>query len=295
MKRALTAFVALLAIACGSAAPAPVGAPLTITQLKFAVLDSVGLPVYCDPDSYPIARQGGEQVSAIAKYPQIQADTELYSTILAHEKLSATVNDPEKLVIYRVYKNLNALTLTKAGDSYTFSLRVRSTSGSASYLMVSGTVRVDGVVTVSSRTPTGAPNCPICLAAATLISTPNGDIRVTEIKPGMLVWTASADGARIAKPVLEIGSTQVPAGHMMVHLVLADGRELLASPGHRSADGRALGLLARGDSLDGSTISLWERARYTGDRTYDLLPAGPTGEYWANGILLSSTLTASGS
>jgi hypothetical protein len=291
MKRTLTAFVVLLAIACGSAAPAPVGAPLTITQLKFAVLDSVGLPVYCDPDSYPIARQGGEQASAIAKYPQIQADTELYSTILAHEKLSATdVNDQEKLIIYRVYKNLNALTLTKAGDSYTFSLRVRSTSGSASYLMVSGTVRVDGVVTVTSRTPTGAPNCPICLAAATLISTPNGDIRVTEIKPGMLVWTASADGARIAKPVLEIGSTQVPAGHMMVHLVLADGRELLASPGHRTADGRALGSLAVGDPLDGSTITQWELVAYSGDRTYDLLPAGPTGSYWANGILLSSTL-----
>src|SRR5450756_739991 len=292
MRRALTAFVVLLAIACGSPAPAPapVGAPLTITQLKFAVLDSVGLPVYCDPDFYPIARQGGEQASAIAKYPQIQADTELYSTILAHEKLSETVNDPEKLVIYRVYKNLNALTLTKAGDSYTFSLRVRSTSGAASYLMVSGTVRVDGVVTVTSSTPTGAPPCPICLAAATLISTPNGDIRVTEIKPGMMVWTANADGARIAEPVLEVGSIRVPAGHLMVHLVLADGRELLASPGHRTADGRALGSLAVGDPLDGSTITQWELVAYSGDRTYDLLPAGPTGSYWANGILLSSTL-----
>jgi hypothetical protein len=291
MRRALTALAVLLAMACGSPAPAPVGAPLTITQLKFAVLDSVGLPVYCDPDSYPIARQGGEQATAIAKYPQIQADTELYSTILAHEKLSATdVNDQEKLIIYRVYKNLNALTLTKAGDSYTFSLRVRSTSGAASYLMVSGTVRVDGVVTVTSSTPTGAPPCPICLAAATLISTPNGDVRVTEIKPGMLVWTASADGARIAEPVLEIGNTQVPAGHLMVHLVLADGRELLASPGHRTADGRQLGSLSRGDSLEGSTITTWELVPYAGDRTYDLLPAGPTGHYWANGILLSSTL-----
>jgi hypothetical protein len=290
MKRALTAFVALLAIACGSAAPAPVGAPLTITQLKFAVLDSVGLPVYCDPDFYPIARQGGEQASAIAKYPQIQADTELYSTILAHEKLSETVNDPEKLVIYRVYKNLNALTLTKAGDSYTFSLRVRSTSGAASYLMVTGAVRVDGVVTVSSSTPTGAPNCPICLAAATLISTPSGDVRVTEVKTGMLVWTADADGARIAVRVLEVGSIQVPAGHLMVHIVLADGRDLLASPGHRTSDGRQLGLLATGDHLDGSTITRWELVPYAGDRTYDVLPAGPTGTYWANGILLSSTL-----
>jgi hypothetical protein len=76
----------------------------------------------------------------------------------------------------------------------------------------------------------------------------------------------------------------------MVHLVLADGRELLASPGHRTADGRQLGSLARGDSLDGSTITTWELVPYSGDHTYDLLPAGETGTYWANGILLSSTL-----
>jgi hypothetical protein len=145
-------------------------------------------------------------------------------------------------------------------------------------------------VTVSSSTPTGAPNCPICLAAATRISTPNGDVRVTEIKPGMLVWTPGVDGERVAAPVLEVGSIEVPAGHLMVHLVLADGRELLASPGHRTADGRQVGLLARGNSLDGSTITTWELVPYAGDRTYDILPAGPTGRYWANGILLSSTL-----
>jgi hypothetical protein len=77
--------------------------------------------------------------------------------------------------------------------------------------------------------------------------------------------------------------------------VLADGRELMASPGHRTGDGRQLGLLTRGDSLDGSIIRRWELVPYADDRTYDLLPAGPTGRYWANGILLSSTLKASGS
>jgi hypothetical protein len=292
MKRAVTALVAALAVACGSAAPAPVvGSPLTITQLKFAVMDSVGVPVYCDPDFYPIAREGGEQASAITKYPAIQADSELYSAIIAHEHLSATnVNDQEKLVIYRVYKHLNALTLTKSGDSYAFNVRVLSSNGAASYLMVTGTVRVDGLVTVGSRLPTGAPNCPICLAAGTLIATPSGNVRVTDVKPGMLVWTAAIDGTRIAVRVVEIGSIQVPAGHQMVHLVLADGRELLASPGHRAADGRQLGSLAVGDHLDGSTITGWELVPYAGDRTYDLLPAGDTGTYWADGILLSSTL-----
>jgi hypothetical protein len=180
--------------------------------------------------------------------------------------------------------------LAKAGDIYPFIVRVRSTSGTASYLMVSGSVRVNGEVTVTSRTPTGAPNCPICLAAATLISTPTGSVRVTDIKAGMVVWTAGADGERIAAQVLEVGSIVVPAGHQMVHLVLADGRALLASPGHRTADGRQLGTLAAGDSLDGSTITTWELVPYAGDRTYDLLPAGETGTYWADGIQLASTL-----
>ena len=72
----------------------------------------------------------------------------------------------------------------------------------------------------------------------------------------------------------------------------SDGRELLASPGHTTADGRPIGTLQWGDSLDGSTISRLDLMPYAGERTYDLLPAGATGRYWANGILLSSTLTS---
>jgi len=254
-------------------------------------MDAAGPPIYCDRDFYPVARAGGELASAIAQYPQIRADAGLYSTIVAHEHLpSGELTDDQKLVLYRAWKLLGALTLTQSDSDYSFSYRVLSKGGAASYLTVSGTVRVDGVVAVSSRTPTGAPNCPICLAAATLIATPAGEVRITDIKPGMLVWTATAGGARVAAPVLEIGSIEVPAGHRMVHVVLADGRELLASPGHPTADGRQLGSLALGDSLDGSTLTRWELVAYAGDRTYDLLPSGITGTYWADGILLSSTL-----
>src|ERR1700693_6093266 len=104
MRSALAGFVAILAIACGSATPAPVGAPLTITQLKYAVLDSEGVPVYCDPDSYPIARQGGEQANAIAQYPNIQADSTLYAAIVAHEHLpSGELTDGQKLALYRAW------------------------------------------------------------------------------------------------------------------------------------------------------------------------------------------------
>jgi len=105
------------------------------------------------------------------------------------------------------------------------------------------------------------------------------------------VWSIGAGGERVAEPVVEVGSMVVPTGHLMVHVRLADGRQLLVSPGHRAGDGRPLGSLSVGDSLDGSTITMWELVPYSGSSTYDLLPAGPTGRYWANGILLSSTLS----
>ncbi len=281
----------LLAIACGAATPGPVGKALTADELKFKVMDSLGTPVYCDPDFYPLGRDGGEQANAITTYPLIRAQTDLYAAIIAHEHLpSGDLSDAQKLILYRAYKLLRALTLTQSGDGYSFEFRAHSRSGS-SIQLVKGTVRIDGVITVSSSTASGPPPCPICLAAGTLIATPNGPVRVIDVTQGMVVWTESRDGRRVAAAVVEIGNTQVPAGHLMVHLTLADGRDLLASPGHRSADGRQLGTLAVGDRLDGATITLWELVPYSGDRTYDLLPAGPTGAYWANGILLSSTLT----
>jgi hypothetical protein len=261
---------------------------LTIDQLKFRVLDRAGAPNYCDPDLYPIAREGGEQANAIADYPQIQANSELYGAILVHERLPVgNLTDAQKLTVYRAYKLVRAMTLTMSGGVYTF--KYRATVGD-SIQMVSGSVTPDGIVTVTSQTPSGPAPCPICLAAATLIATPSGPVRVTDVKPGMLVWTASPDGTRVAVPVLEVGSTPVPAGHLMVHLILADGRELLASPGHRTADARPLGALAVGDKLDGSTVTVWDLVPYPGDRTYDLLPAGPTASYWADGIPLASTL-----
>lgn len=290
MKFALVLLVAIGIAACGAAGSAgsTLGSPQSIDQLKFAVMDAAGRPAYCDPDFYPLAREGGEQASALARYPQIQADTEVYAAILGHEHLpGGQLTDVQKLTVYRAWKLLRALTLTQSGNAYAFSYRAVITGG---YAMVSGTVRVDGIVSVTSSNPTGAPNCPICLAATTLIATPNGEVVVTAVRPGMLVWTETPDGRRVAAPVIESGSTPVPAGHLMVLLALADGRVLLASPGHETADGRPLGMLAPGDRLDGSTIVSWELVPYGSDRTYDLLPAGPTGTYWANGILLASTL-----
>jgi hypothetical protein len=293
MKRVFVSLAILFTIACGSASPEPVGATLTVYQLRFKVMDGVGAPVYCDSDFYPIARQGGEEANAIAQYPQIRAQPELNAAIVAHEHLpSGDLTDAQKLTVYRAFKLQRAVILTQFGNQFAFEFHAR-TKGQSSIQLIKGNVRIDGVVTVTSTTASGSPNCPICLAANTLIATPGGLVRVTDIEPGMLVWTSAPDGKRVAVGVLEVGSTPVPAGHLMVHLKLADGRELLASPGHRTADGRLLGTFAIGDRLNGSKVTLWELVPYASDRTYDLLPAGPTGTYWANGILLSTTLQVS--
>jgi hypothetical protein len=290
----LVALAIIFAVACGSAGPGPAGKALTVYELKFKVMDAVGKPVYCDPDLYPVARAGGEEANASTTYPEIRSQPDLYAAVIAHEHLpSGDLTDAQKLIAYRAYKLLRALVLTQNGDEYGFEYRAQSgatSSANPGIVLAKGIVRIDGVVTVASKTPSGPLPCPICLAAGTLIATPTGAVRVIDLRQGMAVFTVSADGKREAVKVLEVGSTLVPAGHLMVQLRLSDGRELLASPGHRTADGRPLGTLAVGDRLDGSTVTLWELVPYAGDRTYDLLPAGPTGTYWANGILLSSTL-----
>src|SRR2546429_7948926 len=116
--RIALALALLATTACGSVNPSPVsGSPLNVTQLKFAVMDAVGKPVYCDPDFYPIAREGGEQASAISTYPQIKADTEAYAAIVAHEHLlSGDLTDSQKLAAYRAWKLLRALVLAPTGN-----------------------------------------------------------------------------------------------------------------------------------------------------------------------------------
>ena len=67
-------------------------------------------------------------------------------------------------------------------------------------------------------------------------------------------------------------------------------RQLWVSPGHPTADGRVVDQLRSGTVYDGATIRIANLERYDQGRTFDLLLAGDTGFYWANGILLASTL-----
>ena len=83
-----------------------------------------------------------------------------------------------------------------------------------------------------------------------------------------------------------------PARHYVLRFTLLDGRAVDASPGHPTLTGRRLSDLTVGSELDGSRVISIEQMPYPG-ATWDLLPAGSTGAYWANDVLLGSTLRPS--
>jgi hypothetical protein len=130
----------------------------------------------------------------------------------------------------------------------------------------------------------------ICLPAGTLIDTPQGTVTIESLRVGDAVWSASESGVKFPASVARVARVPVPPSHMVAHIFLADGREVWASPGHPTADGRTFDQLRIGDQLDGSLVTLAETLPSGVSATYDILPAGPTGYYWANGVLVGSTL-----
>lgn len=129
-----------------------------------------------------------------------------------------------------------------------------------------------------------------CLAYKTLIDTPSGSVQVKNIQVGTPIWTTDKTGNRVSGTVTKTSRVSVPSTHQMVHLILNDGRNLYVSPRHPTTDGRTVGDLTQGDRYDGATITSTQRVAYDEGATYDVLPSGDTGFYWANGILMSSTL-----
>jgi hypothetical protein len=286
----LVAALVLLPLACTSQ-PAPTPTPVVYSapELKYRLIANFGNEVfYCDPDFYPVAREGQELANALVQFPTIRGNVTEFSAILEHLGLpnKADYTDEEKLLIYREHKKLTyGVELTASGDIYDFTLRVGENQG----YRITGTITQSGNITVLKK-ETSFNTCPICLAKGTLIDTPDGPVPVENLSQGMTVWSVDSSGKRVAATVVETVVTPVPPYFQVVTVRLSDGRAITASPGHPTAEGRPLGSYLVGDSLDGALVIAVEYVSYEEAATYDFLPSGTTGLYWANGILLRSTL-----
>lgn len=275
--------VAIFAVACGSTLPAAGSPPpLSTPELKYRVMAAAGIPAFCGP---PVAFAGYEEQQAAAEFATIRADAPTYRAIVAHAQPAGDeASAGYQLTVWREWRRLSAIGLTSTGsDGFDFRLSTETA-------LVTGHVNASGAVSISSSRPARL-NCPICLAATTLIATPRGAVVVTALRLGDPVWTADRSGRRVPGVVNTLGSVAFPLGHDALKLVLSDGRSLTASAGHPTADGRTVGMLAPGARLDGALVVSVLPVRLLDGGTYDLLPSGPTGEYWADGVLLKSTLS----
>jgi hypothetical protein len=258
------------------------------TELKYRILAQFPDHFYCDPDYYPVAR-ADEFGLACQRFPELQANLEEFNTIIAHHNLVGLPNLHRRSEIAHLSRTQETgrtqFELIATGHRPSF--RLPKPRATASWSAATSTAR--GRSPFGNAIPPSA-TCPICLAADTLIDTPTGPIPVQKLRAGTPVWTKDKTGVRVARPLIRISKTVVSATHQVVHLVLDDGREVWVSPGHPAAEGRTVGQLQIGDSLDGALLLSTERVPYTGHATYDLLPAGETGFYWANGTMLASSL-----
>jgi hypothetical protein len=271
-----------------TAIPTLPAASLSPTELKYKILDEFPDFFFCDPDFYPIARED-EMTLALQRFPESRANTEEFQAILNRNGLAGVTSftDDQKLLIYREHKKLNAIYFELVGNEFLFQIQTGA-EGQEGFV-IQGTIDGNGSIDVQERTAS-YPACPICLAAGTLIETPRGAVRVENLRVGDQVWTMNEAGDRVSAVILQAGSVKVPFTHQVIHLILSDGRELWASPGHPTSDGRRLAELKVGDVLDGAAVTMVELLRYEGTTTFDILSSGSTGLYWANGILLGSTL-----
>src|SRR2546426_8258012 len=267
VRRLLVAMIMLALTACGSVKYGGPTQPLTPPELKYRLIATIAHPLFCGP---PVVRMPSDD-EASQEVATLRSQSFLtFDPIVRHEKLDATqlTADDDRRIVQQV-QVLQALRLQADGQLFRFDY----IAGRPSPEHVLGTIDEHGVISLESHDPTQFPGrggCPICLAATDRIATPGGPIPVTELRPGMLVWTVDA-GKRVAAPIAMVRHTPAPFGHRVIRVVLADGRSVVASPGHPTSDGRRIGALNPGDLLDGSRVVTIDVLPYSGD-TWDLLP-----------------------
>jgi hypothetical protein len=270
-----------------------------VWALRYVLLARYSDFAFCDPDYYPVARDD-EQSAADDWWAAVDRGSAEVTAILAHHGYQEPLTSPvQRLVVYRDHKKLAVIVMAPESGGYGYQLSISTSGGGEPDQTVDGFISLTGAIDERGRQPRLG-GCPICLEPGTRIATPHGEVPAAEVKPGDLVWTVDGSGQRVAAPVERVVRRATPGPHLMLRLVLSDGRVLVAAGAHPAADraspgsggGAYLRDLRTGQPYDGATVVTTSWTLSQAPATSDILPAGPTGLYWANGILVGSTLNS---
>ncbi len=125
----------------------------------------------------------------------------------------------------------------------------------------------------------------MCLPPNILIRTLTAEKKISDLRVGDLVLSDNGKPVRIAR----ITKVEAP-NHKVMKIKFNDGTSFEGSPEHPTADGRLFKDLKTGDKIDGRTVVETKLIPYKYSHTYDILPNSKTGNYYANGVLIGSTL-----
>ncbi|MBX3063283.1 MAG: hypothetical protein KF726_09930 [Anaerolineae bacterium] len=280
---------------------------LSITELKYKVIDYFGGISgngwykngigFCDPYIYPVGMAGRVENDALKYFGSIQQDSDTFQTIIRRLGLgnTPTFDKETKLEIYQQCRYLQRVPLNLQGDIHSFSNLMIRQAGKD--YVAAGTVDWDGDVSVTDSKPADfSYQCPTCLTRSTQIDTPTGPKSVEFIQIGDEVWSAYSNGEKFVAKVIHIFRTPVE-DHRVVRIGVNNGVFLEVSGGHPLPNGQTVqsltlntSLISSSPSPFGASVTSLETVAYDGNLTYDILPEGETGFYFANGILLASTL-----
>ncbi|HVL90118.1 MAG TPA: Hint domain-containing protein [Actinomycetota bacterium] len=271
--------------------------PFAPASLQFIVLDRFGPPVACDPDTYPVGRADGERHAADQWWSELNVGSTHGRAII--DRLGwafpPSAAEVDRVAAYREYKKLRTVQMTLVDRAYQFEINAAPPGGSGSWdggpaTRYVGFILPDGRIESVIEHPIDV-NCPVCLDGETRIRVPGGERPVRLLRQGDPVLSVGRGGETIVTTVRRW--VRRPAHGPLLAFELADRRRLRMAGAHPLPDGRPAGMLAPGDELGGSRILRRDAVEPSGGATYDILPDGPTGHYWANGILVASTITAS--
>lgn len=127
-----------------------------------------------------------------------------------------------------------------------------------------------------------------CASPDTPIATASGDRAIRDLRVGDLVYSVDHD-ATVLVPIRQVNRTPV-SHHRVLRVEFGNGSKFEMSGGHPTAAGVPLSGLVVGQTIGGQRVTRITEIDYEHPFTYDILPDSETGSYFADGVLMGSTL-----